>query len=167
NSRRLYGTNFASITELEDVINASYNALQLSLNKRFSHGFTVLASYTYSKSIDNISLETDNFNGQNPLNLRGDRGLSDFDIRQRFVGSFLYELPSPKSGIARWVAGGWQINGILFAQTGGTFSIASGTDRVFSGTGTQRPDLVGNPNLDTGRSKDELFAKFFDPLAFR
>jgi Carboxypeptidase regulatory-like domain/TonB-dependent Receptor Plug Domain len=166
NSRRLYGTNFASITELEDVINSSYNALQLSLNKRFSHGFTVLASYTYGKSLDGISLETDAYNGQNPLNLRGDRGLSDFDIRQRFVGSFLYELPSPKSGIARWVAGGWQLNGILTAQTGGVYTIVSGTDRVFSGTGTQRPDAVGDPNLDTGRPTDQLLAMYFNPKAF-
>ncbi len=66
NSRRLYGSNFASIIELQDVINSSYNALQLSVNKRFSHGFTVLASYTYAKSIDGISIETDAYNGQNP-----------------------------------------------------------------------------------------------------
>jgi hypothetical protein len=166
NARRLYGSNFAGITELQDVINSSYNALQLSLNKRFSHGFTVLASYTDSKSIDAGSLEVDTFAGQNPQNLRGDRGLSDFDVRQRFIGSFLYEAPSPKTGIARWVAGGWQLNGIFTAQTGTPYTIVSGTDRVFSGAGTQRPDLVGNPSLDTGRPKDQLLAMYFNPKAF-
>jgi hypothetical protein len=165
NSRRLYGSNFASITELQDVINSSYQALQLSLNKRFAHGFTVLANYTYSKSIDGISLETDSYNGQNPLNLRGDRGLSDFDVRQRFVGSFLYELPSPKGSVSKWF-GGWQINGILTAQTGTPVNVVSGTDRAFTGAGTQRPDVVGNPNLDTGRSTDQLLARYFNPAAF-
>jgi len=65
--------------------------MQLSLNKRFSHGYTILANYTWAKSIDNDSLDTAGA-VQNSLNLRPEKALSDFDIRHRFVTSFLWEI---------------------------------------------------------------------------
>lgn len=165
-NRRLYAPNYASIISYENVINSTYHALQLSLSKRLSQGFTVLASYTFSKAIDGISLEVDNFNGQNPLDLRADKGLADFNIRHRWVGSFLWEVPGPKSGAAKWVLGGWQANGILISQAGSPFTVVSGQDRALSGTGTQRPNLVGNPFLETSRSRDDLLAKYFEASAF-
>jgi outer membrane receptor protein involved in Fe transport len=166
NSRRLYAPTFASITGYEDIINSTYNSLQLSLNKRFGHGFTLLASYTYSKSLDGLSLEGDSFTGQNALNLSAEKGLSDFDVRQRLLASFLYELPSPKRGVPKWVAGGWQVNGILTVQSGIPFTVVSGQDRALSGTGAQRPNLVGDPHLDTGRPKAAVLAEYFNPTAF-
>jgi outer membrane receptor protein involved in Fe transport len=166
NARRIYAPNYASIIDYQTVINSTYNALQTTLNKRLSNGFTLLASYTFSKSIDGGSLEADNFNGQNPLNLAADKGLSDFDIRQRFVASFLYEVPGPKSGWGRWVLGGWQTNGIFSAQTGSPFTVVSGQDRALAGTGAQRADLVGIPHLEGSRSRSEQTAMYFDPSAF-
>ncbi|MFN7935392.1 MAG: carboxypeptidase regulatory-like domain-containing protein [Bryobacteraceae bacterium] len=163
--RRIY-TDFASIVDYQTVINSTYNALQITLNKRLSKGLSLLAAYTYSRSIDGSSLEVDAFNGQDPRNLRADKGLSDFDLRQRFISSFIYELPGPKTGLARAVLGGWQTNGILNIQSGGNFNVASGQDRALSGGGTQRPNLVGNPYLDTGRSRDELLNLYFNPAAF-
>jgi outer membrane receptor protein involved in Fe transport len=165
-SRRIYAPNYASIISYENVINSTYHSLQLSLNKRFSRGFTVLASYTWSRSIDGISLEVDGFNGQNPLDLRADKGLSDFDIRHRWICSFLWEVPGPKSGPARWILGGWQTNGSLISQAGSPFNVVNGQDRALSGTGTQRPNLIGNPFLDTGRSRQELLSRYFDATAF-
>jgi hypothetical protein len=79
---------------------------------------------------------------------------------------FLWELPGPSSGPAKWILGGWQINGIFTAQSGSPFTVVNGQDRALSGTGTQRPNVIGNPNLDTGRSKQELIAKYFDASAF-
>jgi outer membrane receptor protein involved in Fe transport len=166
NARRIYGPDFASIIDYQTVINSTYNALQITMNKRLSNGFTLLAGYTYSRSIDGSSLEVDGFNGQDPRNLRADRGLSDFDLRQRLISSFLYELPGPKSGFANWFLGGWQTNGILNIQAGSAFTVTSGQDRALAGVGTQRPNLVGNPNVDTSRSRDELLARYFDPTAF-
>ena len=99
NARRIYAPQFASIIDYQTVINSTYNSLQTTLNKRFSNGFTLLASYTFSKSIDGGSIEADGFNGQNPLDLAADKGLSDFDLRHRFVASFLYEVPGPKDGL--------------------------------------------------------------------
>jgi outer membrane receptor protein involved in Fe transport len=166
NARRIYAPYYASITGYENATNSTYNSLQLSLNKRFSRGFTLLASYTYSRSLDELSLEGDSFTGQNPLDWSADRGLSDFDVRHRFLASFLYEIPSPRAGVMRWVAGGWQVNGILTAQSGLPFNVVSGQDRAFSGTGTQRPNLVGNPQLNTGGSKSAMLARYFNTAAY-
>jgi outer membrane receptor protein involved in Fe transport len=165
-ARRIYAPNFGSIISYENVINSTYNSLQLTLNKRFSQGFTVLASYTWARSIDGLSIEVDGFNGQDTLNMAADKGLSDFDTRHRFVSSFLWEIPGPKTGAAKWFLGGWQANGIFVIEAGSPFNVVTGQDRAVSGSGTQRPDLIGNPKLDTGRSRDEQFAKYFDATAF-
>ncbi|MGH9661113.1 MAG: hypothetical protein ACRD96_21375, partial [Bryobacteraceae bacterium] len=166
-ARRIFAPTFVSITSYQTVINSTYNALQVSLNKRFSRGFTLLASYTWGRSIDGISLEVDGFNGQNPLDLRADKGLSDFDVRHRMVGSFLWEIPGPRAGAAKWFLGGWQTNGIYTATAGTPFTVTNGQDRALSGAGTQRPDLAGNPHLDTGRSRQDLLAKYYEPSAFQ
>jgi hypothetical protein len=165
-ARRIYAPNYGSIVSYENVINSTYNSLQLSLNKRFSHGFTVQANYTFAKAIDGMSIEVDNFNGQDTLNMAADKGLSDFDTRHRFVTSFLWEIPGPKQGLARLILGGWQSNGILTMDSGSTFNVVSGQDRALAGSGTQRPNLVGNPKLGAGRSRDEQFAQYFDASAF-
>jgi outer membrane receptor protein involved in Fe transport len=165
-SRRIYAPNFASIISYASVINSSYEALQLSLNRRFRKGFTVLVHYTYGKTLDGSSIDTDGFPGQNPLDLRSDKGLADFDVRQRFVASYLWELPSRGRGAAKWILGGWQTNGIFTAQSGVPFTVTSGQDRALSGTGTQRPNLTGNPFLDAGRSRDERMQRYFNPDAF-
>jgi outer membrane receptor protein involved in Fe transport len=166
NARRIFAPNYASIISYENVINSTYNALQLTMNKRFSGGFTLLASYNWSKSIDGMSIDVDGFNGQDTLNMRPDKALSDFDVRHRMVASFLWEIPGPAAGVGKWVLGGWQTNGIFVAQAGRPFTVTSGRDVALSGTGTQRPNLTGDPNLDTGRSRDELMALYFDPSKF-
>jgi outer membrane receptor protein involved in Fe transport len=165
-ARRIYAPDFASIISYENVINSTYHALQLTLNKRFSRGFTVLASYNYSKSIDGMSLDVDGFNGQDTMNLRPDKALSDFDVRHRFLTSFLWELPGPSARAAKWILGGWQANGILILQAGAPFTVVSGQDRALTATGTQRPDVNGNPRLDPGRSRDQLMAQYFNPSFF-
>jgi outer membrane receptor protein involved in Fe transport len=164
-ARRIYAPAFAGIESFDPVGASSYHALQLTFNKRFSRGFTLLANYTFAKSLDNGSLE-DGAGWQNPLDLRPEKGRSDFDVPQRFVASFLWEIPSPQGRAYRWVLGGWQTNGILTAQSGGSFTVTSGSDRALTGTGTQRPNLVGNFQLDSGRSRSEQIQRFFDSAAF-
>ena len=166
NARRLYAPTFQSILNYQNNINSSYNAFQATVNKRFSKGYTVMASYTYGRSLDASSLEVDGFTGQNPFNVAADKGLSDFDVRQRLIASFLWDIPGPKAGWAKWLLGGWQSNGILNAQTGTPVNIVSGSDRALSGTGTQRANLVGNPYLASGRSRDDQMAAYFNPAAF-
>jgi len=166
NARRIFAPTYQSILNYQSIVNSSYNSLQLTLNKRFSKGYTILASYTFGRSLDMSSLEVDGFNGQNPLNIGADKGLSDYDVRQRFVASFLWELPGPTTGFAKWIIGGWQANGIVSAQSGTPINIVSGSDRALQGTGTQRANLVGDPYLPSGRSRDEQMAAYFNASAF-
>ena len=128
------------------------------------HGLSVLSAYTWAKSIDNISLDTAGA-VQNSFDLRSEKGLSDFDVRKRFVSSFLWEIPSPKKGLAR-LLGGWQLNGIFHISAGSPFNVVSGQDRALTGTGTQRPNLIGDPRLDRSRSRNDLTARYFNPAAF-
>ena len=112
---------------------SSYYAGQLTLDKRFGKGVSALLGYTWSHAIDNVPLE---FGGgaagpqpQDPRNLAAERGNSIIDLRHRLTVSYLYELPFGKGkallnrgGIADFVLGGWQTNGILTVQTGLPFS---------------------------------------------
>jgi hypothetical protein len=163
--RRVYAPDFGNIPNYESGGFSTYHSMQLSLNKRFSHGYSVLANYTWSKSIDNVSTDTQGA-VQDSTNLTPEKARSDFDVRHRFVTSFLWEIPSPKAGIARWVLGGWQINGILSISSGTPFNVVSGTDRALVGGGSQRPNLVGDPHLDSGRSRAEKIARYFNTGAF-
>jgi len=165
NQRRIYAPAFASIANYESNGFSTYNSLQLTLNKRFAHGYSILANYTWSKSIDNISIDTAGA-VQNSFDLRPEKALSDFDTRKRFVTSFLWEIPSPKQGWARLAIGGWQLNGIFTASSGSPFNVVSGQDRALTGSGAQRPNLVGDPYLDPNRSRNELIGRYFNPAAY-
>ena len=160
NARRIYGSAYSSIADYASIGDSTYHTLQVSLNKRFSHGFTVLASYTFAKSIDNGS--TDTLGGwQNPLNLKAEKAISDFDVPRRFVGSFLWALPAPAERAARLFLGGWQWNGIVTLQSGTPVNVVSGQDRALAGTGTQRPNLVGDPAVS-----NPSIAEWFNPAAY-
>ncbi len=166
NARRLYAPDFASITNQSAVGNSLYHSLQLSVNKRLTSNFTLLASHTWSKLIDDASADGDQ--PSNPYNIRAERGLSNLDVAHRFVASFVYDLPRFKGShpLTRYVIGGWQINGIITLQSGRTFSVLSGRDNSQSGVNQDRADLVSNPKLDTGRSHQELIDRYFNTTAF-
>ncbi|MBM3794405.1 MAG: hypothetical protein FJW31_10105 [Acidobacteria bacterium] len=122
--------------------NSSYNALQTTMERRFSKGLNMLFSYTWSHAIDDAG----QFGGdhQDVLNLRGDRGNAPFDVRQAAIASFNYELPSPSSlshKALRWMAGGWQTNGILRLSAGLPLTPTMATSTL-NGSGFQRADVV-------------------------
>jgi hypothetical protein len=104
--------------------NSSYNAFQVSLNKGFSHGLSMLANYTWSHSIDNGSgFEDAGFQVRavNPYPQFAylNKGDSSFDARHRFVAGYTYQFPSLHGRDAlNMLAGGWQISGITTFQTG-------------------------------------------------
>jgi outer membrane receptor protein involved in Fe transport len=138
-SRRPYPF-FNDIQYTANVANSSYHALQATLDKRLSHGLNFLASYTYSHAIDT----TTTFGGshQNSLNLAADRGNADWDLRHNFSLSLNYALPSPsRNGFLFYLAGGWQVNGILRVSTGLPFSVSPATNTL-NGSGSQRADVV-------------------------
>jgi outer membrane receptor protein involved in Fe transport len=164
-TRRIYSPTFAGIPSYESTGSSSYHALQLSVNKRFSRGYTLLANYTYGKALDIGSLDVIGF-FQNTLDIRSEKGRSDNDVRQRFVASFLWELPSPNERLSRAVFGGWQLNGIYTASSGAPVNVVSGRDQALAGAGAQRPNLIGDPHLDNGRPRAQLLEQYFNPSAF-
>jgi hypothetical protein len=122
-----------------------------------------LGAYTYGKSLDNgaggnSSTGESRINIQNPQNLAADYGLSNFDIRQRFTLSTVYQLPfghgrqflSKSNRVLDGVAGGWQISSILTLQGGMPFSISMATATDNTGT-FQRPNRVCDGNLPSSQ----------------
>jgi hypothetical protein len=146
------GATLLNITFREGTGNSSYNALWVTADKRLGHGLQFNASYTFSKSIDYNSQSSQGVTVQDSFNLRGDRGLSDFDARHRFVISGLYEIPWKKSK----AIGGWQLAAIVQSQSGNPVTLLAGNVGAITGgagaananslTGlaTLRPD-VGAP----------------------
>lgn len=166
NARRLFAPDFGTVSLQKSDGNSNYNSMQVSVNKRFTRGYSLMASYTWSKMIDDAS--GDGTVSPNPFDQRFNRGLSNLDIPHRFVGSFVYELPRLKDRIAlvKYLAGGWDMNGILSLQSGTTFTVVSGRDNSFTGVNQDRADLVGNPYLDTGRPTGQLVDRYFNIDAF-
>jgi hypothetical protein len=145
--------NFQSIVEDVSGGNSIYNSLQVSLDKRFSDGFNVSANYTFGKTIDEVSYLTDtcSTNTINPYNVRAYRGASDFNVPQRFVLNYLWQLPAPKENkVLRGLLGGWQSSGILNWQSGFPLTISSGEDDSLSGVGNDQADLISKPSLTSG-----------------
>lgn len=176
NYRRLYSgctladptgpCNYASAGEISGQANSTYNALEVSLKKRFSHDLSFLASYTLSKTIDNAStlnitgsasqsVAGENDLAQNPFDLGAERGRSMFDSRHRFVLSYQWEMPFLRNSQTWYgrILGNWQANGITTIMSGTPFTIYDSQDvslqgqaPEISGFSSNRPDLVGNPN---------------------
>jgi hypothetical protein len=138
------GAVFSGITDQLSDANSTYNALEVGVNRRFSHGFLVTQAFTWSHAIDNASGLRSNSRIDS---LRADRGNSDFDNRLRYVGSYSYELPffRDSKGLLRQVLGGWGASGVTTFQSGLPFNIVEGQDRCLcsSGSGTNRPDYIG------------------------
>ena len=148
---------FQDISRLESRSNSNYHSLQARLQQQVSRGLSLLASYTFGKSIDDASnffpsTGDPNF-PQDSNNVRVERARSNFDVRHRFVMSYTYDLPQPASpGALRAVFGGWQTNGIWSFQTGRPFTVAllgeldrSNTGRSSLGFGANdRPNVVGD-----------------------
>jgi len=117
---------FSSIFAEDTIANSNYNSLQVSLEKRFSHGLQAQMAYTFSKSFDQAS----SFEGElNPLDPHGTYSLSQFDARHRLVLSYVWQLPIPKySGFAGKVLGDWDVSGIYTYQSGFPIRITSSAD---------------------------------------
>ncbi len=113
---------------------SAYNALQMHVEKRMSHGLQVGFSYTYSHALDEQSGMGLFFNGNNPLDLRSAYGSSDFDRTHVFNFNYVYQLPK-FYGVNSWkgkLADGWAIQGITVIQSGQPYSVIDYTGAVGS-----------------------------------
>ena len=155
---------------------SSYHALQAKLRRRYRGGLQMLASYTWSKSLDDNSgilaegNQNPGFTNNNRRDL--DKSYSAFDIPQRLVVSADYELPMGKgklllnrNGVADAIAGGWRLSGIVTSQSGSPISVTSATNTTGSYGGGQRPDRTGISSRTPGSVEDRL-DNYLDRSAF-
>jgi hypothetical protein len=149
---------YSAINAYNPYISAHYESLQSQLERRYSKGLTLLAAYTWSHALDN-----DSSSRQDAYDLAAEKASSNFDLRQRFVFSSVYELPFGKgkaflssSRIGNAVAGGWQLSGIFTKQTGLPFTPVESVDASNTGT-TERPNRIASGVLSSGQSINEWF----------
>ena len=160
--------NFAAASVLLPWGGGVYNSLQMTLNKRFSHGLTFQTAYTYSKDIalstgDRVLI---------PEYLGRDRTQTSADRTHHLILSASYELPFGKNkkfatgAVPAAILGGWTINGIFNHWSGAPFSVtASGSSCNCPGN-TQIADLV-NPNVkNVGRGVNGPGDPYFDPTSW-
>jgi outer membrane receptor protein involved in Fe transport len=137
------GAALSNVTQIEGSSNSSYNAMWLTATKRLSRGLQFNASYTFSKSIDLNSLNSQGVIVQDSYNLQNSRGLSDYDARHRFVISGLYELPFHGNQFKE----GWQLSTIVQSQSGNPVNIVVNNTTFTGINNTLRPDVTGPVNI--------------------
>jgi hypothetical protein len=155
---------FGSLFSNLPIANSSYNSLQTLVSRRFSRGLQFLASYTWSKSIDNASSFE---NSVNPISPRRSQSLSLFDARQRLVFSGNWRLPSPAAGTWRQVLGNWALSGIFTSQSGFPIRMTSSSDQELMNSFDF--ETVGEPQQIAPFRKlspQQSAGYFFDPASF-
>jgi len=168
-SRQPFGSALGEIRQISNGAHSIYHGLQTKIEKRFSNGLYFLASYTWSKSIDNQSNGTDDSAAsgqypQDPRNVALDRGLSSFDRTNRFVASGVWEIPALKiSELSRAILGGWQLSGVVVAQSGTPFSVLMPCATINAQGNDCRPNRAASGELP---SDQRSIAAWFDKSAF-
>jgi hypothetical protein len=170
--------NATGFTYDQSIGNSIFNALQLRLNRRFNHGLSLVATYQFAKSIDDSSTFGGSANtvAQNWLDIAAERGLSSFDVRHQFSGTFVLTSPvaGPGSHIAAESKTGrllkdWQLSGGITAQTGNPLTarvLGNGQQLAQTGgTGKGRADATGEP-IETGSGFFNLDAFTTVPTGF-
>lgn len=160
---------FGTINLTTPMGTSSYNALEVRVQRRYANGFSLLSSYTYSKSIDegDSSLVGD-LSLRDARNVKMERALATSDMRNNFVTSVLYDLPFGRgrrfnigNSVLNAVAGNWQVNGIATLRSGLPFTPQLGFSSA--NTGNARPSRIANGNLP---SDQRSIANWFDKTAF-
>jgi len=163
-SRALYPYSIPMFYD-RSIGTASYNALQVQLDKRYTNGFSYQIAYTWSKSLN----EDDGWFGvegqtvQDPYHPKASRGIAGTNIPHVFSANSLYQVPigpgkrfSTGNKFADYVLGNWQINNIFTWRNGQAFTATDSTDRANIGGGGQRANQVGNPYVG-GKTRSEWF----------
>jgi hypothetical protein len=152
---------------------ANYNALQTSLTKRLGNGLSVLASYTWSKSLNYTTQETPAFDAGfmsgDQTNPRQAYGPASYDRPHRLVVSFSYQTPRPKwrAEPLKLALSDWQFSGVLVEQSGAPITVTdSGAGTVFGNlVFTNRPDCTGQNPASAGSVQNRLNG-YFNAAAF-
>jgi hypothetical protein len=156
----VFGSVFANLP----MADSSYNSLQALVSRHFSRGLQFLASYTWSKSIDNASSFE---NSVNPIDPRRSRSLSLFDAAHRLVFSGTWQIPSPAAGWTRHAFGNWALSSILTLQSGFPIRMTSTSDQELMNSFDF--ETVGEPQQIAPFRKlhpQTSGGYFFDPSSF-
>ena len=159
-----------SLQEMESEGTSSYNGLEVSLTKRLSHGFQLLSSYTFSKTLDSDGADINSTSSGNALTL-GDQdspaqrwGRASFDRTHRFIFSTTWSLPSPSGGVLRGILGDWSLAAIATIQSGSALTIAATNPTNVFGISEDRAQLSGrclkNQLVDGGSVESKLNGYF-------
>jgi hypothetical protein len=157
---------FGSIRQSENSANGHYNGLQANFRIQASQGLTLQAAYTLSKNVNTMpNLNSgDLITCSNPYNLKYDYGLSPFDRKSILMVNFVYDLPffaHTSNKAAKGILGGWQISGIITAETGLAIDPTyNNTSLGMGGNVANRPDLTGSI------SYPDTVTHWFSPGAF-
>ncbi|MGA8026283.1 MAG: carboxypeptidase-like regulatory domain-containing protein [Bryobacteraceae bacterium] len=152
---------FAAVTQLETGANSHYNGLQLTAEKRLSHGLQGQINYTWSHCMDTVSnggflqFSAGGILSPLPYNLARDQGPCDYDIRQNLTANYAYQLPlKVHNRLLGYALNGWQISGSVFRHSGIPFSVLSaaytaGGKGIVNGSGSEFASVVpGVPLYD-------------------
>jgi len=168
-SRRPYPLFGSSVVQMDNS-SANYHGLNVKLEQRLSKGLSFLTAYSWGHSIGNQTTEngSDLWNRlQRYDNLRLERGDLEYDVRQRFVLSAVYELPVGKalSGFTKQVIAGWQVGAIYIAQGGWPFTPRVAADLLNLGA---RATLYANNNGTNGNlsRSEQRPERWFNTSAF-
>ena len=172
--RPFFNDGWSTISNVGSWGNASYHGLELSTQYRPRHGLSFQAGYTWSHGLDTNSNYNvgASFGAQDPYCMACEKGNSDNDRRHVFVGSFVYDIPTPFVGkqggghmMARNLLGKWELSGIIRSVSGGPFTCKAGASRSLSGEGQDRCDFSGSWRLPGGRSHGQQVAQWFNTAA--
>jgi hypothetical protein len=169
NARRPYQPGIIGQARvLESIVATDYHGLQLAAEKRGAH-FSGKAYYTFSKALEGVNYQGGGLpTVQNSNRLELERGRTDFDRTHVFVLSGIWRIDYVKEGgsFLKALLNDWTLSAIVALQSGRPLTISSGQDRNVDGINNDRADIVGDPELDSGRPRDELIEQWFDTAAF-
>ena len=153
---------------LESIFTSNYHGLQLSAEKRGSR-FSSKAYYSFGKATEDLDYQGGGLPAvQNSNSLQGERGRTSSDRRHSLVMSGIWKLNylNDAGPVTKAVLNDWTVSAIVTLQSGTPLTITAGLDRNFDGVANDRADLIGDPKLDTGRSRDQLIDAWFNTAAF-
>jgi len=173
--QRLRYTDFnyggTGLVDFASIGSSSYNGFQMQYTQRHGKTLTLLASYTYSKSLDiQTQSETTSNAIPNVFDINSERGPSDYDVRHILNMGWILTLPTIQEGnaLVKGVLNGWGFGGTFRAHTGGPYSVTINNDSALDGEPNQRAALLPgvSPYLPKNRHRTAKLAEYFNVNAF-
>ena len=158
-----FGAGISTLAQTDDGANASFNSLVFTTQHRFANNYTVLANYTYSHCLSsgNFAGDVAGPNYQNPSNRNADWGNCSFDLRHNLNASVIAASPHFTGVWMNRILGNWQLAPLFIVHSGTPFNPVTGLDNSRTGVGLDRPNVVANPYLRNGSTRQWLQSSAF------